>query len=274
MAIKISVITTANRTRCFKVDNPENITYLIDGLKRSANIFSGKPLIIGSESQTTIFSAASIACIELETDLDIFRELPGKHEVTITALTTEEAIAPFEGGIDGNTFSARIDFHFLGGHVINALIAGASCANAATFTVTTLADNGAGSLRDAIAKANQATGADAIAFQAGLTGTITLTGGDLAITDSLTLTGPGRNAQVKREPGARCTATSMPGLPRNGKRVWVYQAAPEAWQPLQVRCGVVQGNARAACGKAMHQNLRVRIPACCCGCCRIRVVAA
>jgi predicted outer membrane repeat protein len=72
-----------------------------------------------------------------------------------------------------------------------ALIAGASCANAATFTVTTLADNGAGSLRDAIAKANQATGADAIAFQAGLTGTITLTGGELAITDSLTLTGPG-----------------------------------------------------------------------------------
>ena len=124
MAIKISVITTANRTRCLNVDNTENITYLIDGLKRSANIFSGKPLIIGSESQTTIFSAASIACIELETDLDIFRELPGKHEVTITALTTEEAIAPFEGGIDGNTFSARIDFHFLGGHVINALIAG------------------------------------------------------------------------------------------------------------------------------------------------------
>ncbi len=124
MAIKISVITTANRARCFKVENPENIKNLIDGLKRSANIFSGKPLIIGSETQTTILSAASIACIELETDLDIDSYLPGKHEATITALTTEEAIAPFQGGIDGNSFTARIDFHFLGGHVINAVIRG------------------------------------------------------------------------------------------------------------------------------------------------------
>jgi len=74
-----------------------------------------------------------------------------------------------------------------------ALIAGASCANAATFTVTTLNDNVAGSLRDAVAKANQSSGADTIVFQPGLTGTITLdaTAGALTISDSLTLTGPG-----------------------------------------------------------------------------------
>ncbi|WP_300620475.1 choice-of-anchor Q domain-containing protein [Dokdonella sp.] len=72
-----------------------------------------------------------------------------------------------------------------------ALIAGTSCANAATFTVTSLGDNGAGSLREAIANANQAAGTDTIVFQAGLTGTITLSGGALSITDSLTLTGPG-----------------------------------------------------------------------------------
>ena len=62
---------------------------------------------------------------------------------------------------------------------------------AATFTVTTLGDSGAGSLRAAIASANGAAGADTVNFQAGLTGTITLTTGEIAITDDLTITGPG-----------------------------------------------------------------------------------
>ena len=124
MSYSISVITTANRTRCFKQDSTENINHLLDGLKRSANIFSGKPLIIGSASQTDIFSAAAIACIELEAPFDFSSYLPAAHDLRITALTTEEAIAPFEGGVNGENFTARIDFYFLGGHVLNALIEG------------------------------------------------------------------------------------------------------------------------------------------------------
>ncbi|WP_440222662.1 right-handed parallel beta-helix repeat-containing protein [Dokdonella sp. MW10] len=72
-----------------------------------------------------------------------------------------------------------------------ALIAVAPCAGAATLTVTTLADSGAGSLRAAITQANAAAGADTIQFQAGLAGTIVLTSGQLSVTDSLTITGPG-----------------------------------------------------------------------------------
>jgi hypothetical protein len=61
-----------------------------------------------------------------------------------------------------------------------------------TFTVTNLLDDGsAGSLRYEIAAANAAPGADVINFAPGLTGTITLTSGELAITDSLSITGPG-----------------------------------------------------------------------------------
>src|SRR5260370_18701488 len=60
-----------------------------------------------------------------------------------------------------------------------------------TFTVMNLADHGSGSLRDAIVAANQTPGADVIQFQAGLGGVITLTGGSLNITDSLTISGPG-----------------------------------------------------------------------------------
>jgi hypothetical protein len=59
------------------------------------------------------------------------------------------------------------------------------------FHVTTLADAGAGSLRDAVAQANALPGADTIDFQPGLTGTIALTGGELDLTDDLAITGPG-----------------------------------------------------------------------------------
>ena len=58
-----------------------------------------------------------------------------------------------------------------------------------TFAVTSLADGGAGSLRDAIGQANAHAGADTITFAAGLTGTITLGGTELAITDAVTVQG-------------------------------------------------------------------------------------
>ncbi|HWS72453.1 MAG TPA: Calx-beta domain-containing protein [Thermoanaerobaculia bacterium] len=64
-------------------------------------------------------------------------------------------------------------------------------ATAATLTVTNLNDAGAGSLRDTINQANGAAGADVVTFQPGLTGTITLTTGQLAITDSVDVQGPG-----------------------------------------------------------------------------------
>ena len=59
--------------------------------------------------------------------------------------------------------------------VAGPLVVGAGTADAAAFNVTNLNDSGAGSLRQAIADANSAGGADVITFQAGLSGTITLT---------------------------------------------------------------------------------------------------
>lgn len=64
---------------------------------------------------------------------------------------------------------------------------------AATFTVSTLRDGGSGSLRQAIIDANSATGNDTIVFDGGLSGTIKLTGGELAVSDHLTIDGPGAN---------------------------------------------------------------------------------
>src|SRR4051812_35106425 len=75
-------------------------------------------------------------------------------------------------------------------------------AAAATFTVTNLNDSGAGSLRAAIVSANTAAGADTVTFQSGLTGTITLTSGEIAITDDVTITGPGAASITVTKSGA------------------------------------------------------------------------
>lgn len=64
-----------------------------------------------------------------------------------------------------------------------------------TFVVDTVSDNSADgvTLRDAIADANANPGSDGIKFADGLAGTITLTGGELTVTDDLRVFGPGRD---------------------------------------------------------------------------------
>src|SRR5262249_12555257 len=60
-----------------------------------------------------------------------------------------------------------------------------------TFLVTNTADSGPGSLRSAVLAANAMSGADAIFFGPRVHGTISLTSGELSITDDLTIAGPG-----------------------------------------------------------------------------------
>ncbi|MEY3806187.1 MAG: hypothetical protein RIR69_999, partial [Actinomycetota bacterium] len=66
--------------------------------------------------------------------------------------------------------------------------------SAATFTVTSLADDvSSGTLRWAITQANASPGADTISFDNAVTGTITLTSNLPAITETLTISGPGQS---------------------------------------------------------------------------------
>jgi hypothetical protein len=67
----------------------------------------------------------------------------------------------------------------------------ASGAQAVNFPVSNTNNAGAGSLRGAILAANAAGGPDTISFNAGVSGEITLTTGEIPITDDLTITGPG-----------------------------------------------------------------------------------
>src|SRR3954468_8150868 len=77
-----------------------------------------------------------------------------------------------------------------------AVVLAGGAARAATFTVSNLNDSGPGSLRQAVLDANASAGADDVVFGPGVTGTITLTfaSGEIPITDSLFIHGPGAAA--------------------------------------------------------------------------------
>ena len=99
-----------------------------------------------------------------------------------------------------HTGTSRVFGLFGGGSVLvatagaaglGALLAAASPAGAASFTVTNLNDSGAGSLRQAILDANAAATDDVIDFAPGLSGTISLSTGSMAISDEVTITGSG-----------------------------------------------------------------------------------
>jgi hypothetical protein len=74
---------------------------------------------------------------------------------------------------------------------ISACMALFGTAHAATFLVSNLNDNGAGTLRQAIVSANASPGPDTIEFNAGLSGTIVLSSGLPELTGELVISGPG-----------------------------------------------------------------------------------
>jgi hypothetical protein len=118
MTSNITVITTANRARRFVLTDEARLVGIVDSLRRSGQLFSGKPLIIGSGAQTEVFAAAEIACVEIETARDLEANLPSQHNLSLRALTPEQRAEPFVGGLNGDHFNVRIEFFFTGGHVL------------------------------------------------------------------------------------------------------------------------------------------------------------
>ncbi len=116
MAATITVITTANRARRFAQSDDAAIDSILTSLTRSSQLFSGKPLIIGSQAQTEVFSAASIACLEVESERGFHDFVHSPANLALTALTCSQRAEPFTGGLAGDHFTVRIEFFFLGGH--------------------------------------------------------------------------------------------------------------------------------------------------------------
>ena len=99
------------------------------------------------------------------------------------------------------------------------VLSATASAQAATFTVTTLLDGGAGSLRQAIIDANGAAGADVIVFQAGLNGGIALASDLPTITEALTITGPGPRIVTVSGGNAHRILTADASLTLSGLRL-------------------------------------------------------
>lgn len=89
-------------------------------------------------------------------------------------------------GISGRTFNIR-QFLYL---FFLVFILSASASVAQPFVVSNTNDSGEGSLRQAVINANNNPGVDEIVFDIDLPATITLTTGEITITDSLTISGP------------------------------------------------------------------------------------
>lgn len=77
--------------------------------------------------------------------------------------------------------------------VFSFIVFGQDLPESATFTVTNLNDSGAGSLRQAILDAGTIAGDDTINFANGLSGTITLTSGELVINSNIIINGTDPN---------------------------------------------------------------------------------
>ncbi|HEY4239987.1 MAG TPA: right-handed parallel beta-helix repeat-containing protein [Kofleriaceae bacterium] len=83
--------------------------------------------------------------------------------------------------------------------ILGVVMFGSVAAHAATFTVTSTADSGTGTLRDAITQANAAGGTNTVTITA--TGTITLASSLPTITTAMTITGPGAAQLAVTAPG-------------------------------------------------------------------------
>ena len=119
-------------------------------------------------------------------------------------------------------------------------------AHAATFNVTTAADSGAGSLRDAVAQANSAAGADVITFNNGL-GTITLTSGQIDITETLTITGPAAGQTISGNNSSRIFAVTAVSQPLTLENLTLMDGATTATSPFPARCATDTGEGGAVC---------------------------
>jgi hypothetical protein len=92
------------------------------------------------------------------------------------------------------------------GVALGATLGIPAAAHASDFTVSNLNDSGAGSLRQAVTDSNNNPGPDRVLFQSGLSGTITLSSGELYIEDPVQIVGPGPGSLAVVSPNDRVAA--------------------------------------------------------------------
>jgi predicted outer membrane repeat protein len=152
------------------------------------------------------------------------------------------------------------------GGVAGALVLAPQAGAATTYTVTNTADSGAGSLRQALDDSNNNAGADIIVFDAGSAGTITLTTGQLDISDDVTITGLGAaDSIISGNNNSRIfyiynyndpLTVSISGLTMTDGASANYGGAIANWgNDLTLSSVVLTGNETTGTGGAIHSQI-------------------
>lgn len=116
MSLAMSIVTTANRIRRFTQADPARIEEILASLRRTAQLFSGRSLIVVGEHSTELFSPHSITRIEIETALDLGPYLPSAWKLDLRALAPAEVTAGSR--IDEQAVASRVDCFFEGGDTL------------------------------------------------------------------------------------------------------------------------------------------------------------
>jgi hypothetical protein len=130
------------------------------------------------------------------------------------------------------------------------LAACAATANAATYNVTTNADSGAGSLREAVSDANSNPGADMITFGAGI-GTIVLTSGQIEVADELTITGSATAGQtISGNDASRILAVPGDDTPLALENLTLTNGRTTTDKDTDNPCTITDGSGGALCSQS------------------------
>jgi hypothetical protein len=116
MSITVTIVTTANRTRCFTQTDAQCEQDILGSLRRASQLFSNRTLIISSAQETEIFAPSAITRIEIGTQQDLGAYLPQQADTTLTLIPEGAPTPPTE--ISETHFSGRIDFFFTGGDTV------------------------------------------------------------------------------------------------------------------------------------------------------------
>jgi len=117
---------------------------------------------------------------------------------------------------------------------------------AAVFTVTTDADSGPGSLRQAVFDADATPGADQITFDDGLS-TIGLTSGQIDITETLTITGPATGQTIDAGGNSRVLAVTVADQSLTLENLTVTGGITRANGVFETTCGDDTGEGGGIC---------------------------
>ena len=146
---------------------------------------------------------------------------------------------------------------------IGAALGASATADAADFTVSTLADSGGGSLRQAVLDANANPGADRILFQSGLSGTLNLTSTWLTVTGPTDFVGPGADRLTITEsvnpqgifymaPATAGDPISISGLRLSGADAPLGSAILARSADLTLKKAVISGNTASGSAAAVY----------------------